>query len=208
LTRPITLEEPMNITPTSPRWRWLRNAVLPAATIGALALAGCSSSGSGGGTGGGTQSAGANPPGSASMTVTVRDASGHKGVLATADGHTLYESDQENGKVLCKSSECTAIWLPLTVSAGQTPSGPSGLSGTLSTIMRPDGKTQVALDSKPLYTFSFDHGAGKADGDGEQDSFDGTHFTWQVATATGVGAPAPSAPAPSAPASSDDSYTY
>jgi len=173
--------------------------------LGALVLAGCSSSGSGGG---GNQAA----TGSGSTTLTVRTEAGHSGVLATADGRTLYESVQEHGTALCTSSACTAIWVPLTVPAGQTPTTPSQLAGTLGTIMRPDGATQVTLDGKPLYTFSVDHGAGQVKGDGAHDSFDGTDFTWQVATATG-GAPAPSAPSPSvsgssAGGSSGGGYTY
>jgi predicted lipoprotein with Yx(FWY)xxD motif len=145
--------------------------------------------------------------------VTVRDEGGHLGVLATADGRTLYESEQENGTVLCKSSACTAIWVPLTVAAGQKPTAPGQVTGMLSTVMRPDGTAQVALDGKPLYTFSIDQGAGQLKGDGQRDSFDGTDFTWHLATATGGSAPAPSAPAPSAPASSAPAssgggYTY
>lgn len=173
--------------------------------LGALVLAACGSSGSGGG---GTHTA----TGSGGTTLTVRTEAGRSGVLATADGRTLYESAQEHGTALCTSSACTAIWVPLTVPAGQTPTAPSQVAGTLSTIMRPDGTAQVALDGKPLYTFSVDGGAGQVKGDGAHDSFDGTDFSWQVATATGGGAPVPSAPASSAPASSaagsSGGYTY
>jgi predicted lipoprotein with Yx(FWY)xxD motif len=173
--------------------------------LGALVLAGCSSSGSGGG---GNQAA----TGSGGTTLTVRTAAGRSGVLATADGRTLYESAQEHGTVLCTSSAYTAIWVPLTVAAGQSPTAPSQVAGTLGTIMRPDGTAQVALDGKPHYTFSVDQGAGQLKGDGAHHNFDGTDFTWQAATATGGAAPAPSAPAPSAPASSpvgsSGGYTY
>ncbi|WAX57964.1 hypothetical protein M6B22_04155 [Jatrophihabitans cynanchi] len=186
--------------------------------LGALVLAGCSSSGSGGGgmatTGSGTTGSGSTGSsgtiGSSGTTVTVRTEAGRSGVLATADGRTLYESAQEHGTVLCKSSACTAIWVPLTVAAGQTPTAPGQLAGMLGTIMRPDGTAQVALDGKPLYTFSIDQGAGQLKGDGAHDSFDGTDFTWQVASAPGT-APAPStpsAPASSAVGSSGGGYTY
>jgi predicted lipoprotein with Yx(FWY)xxD motif len=191
----------MNITEIRQNGPLLRSVLAGAALSVALIVAGCS---------GGTPSPGSAPGSSASSgsTVTVRDASGHSGVLATADGRTLYVSDQENGTVLCKSSACTAIWNPLTVDTGQAPTGSGQLAGKLSTLKRPDGSTQVAFDHKPLYTFSFDHGAGQVGGDGQQDSFDGTHFTWRVATAAGGSAPA-STTMPSAPSSSGNGgYTY
>ena len=50
------------------------------------------------------------------------------------------------------------------------------LAHDLGTIKRPDGSTQVVLDGRPLYTFSFDHGAGQVGGDGQTDSFDGTEL--------------------------------
>lgn len=197
----------MRITTTDPYRRWLRRTVLPAAAIGMLALAGCSSSG---GSGGGTLSPGNNTAGSAATTVMIRSVSG-KSVLTNSAGRTLYESDQENGTVLCKSSACTAIWRPLTVAAGQTPTGPSQLAGRLSTMRGAGEKTQVALDGKPLYTFSFDHGAGQIGGDGQKDSFSDGSFTWHAATAAAAGggsAPStpPSTTAP--PSSSGGGYNY
>ena len=191
----------MNITETHRNRALLRSAVAGAALSVTLIVAGCGSTNpSSGSAPGSTASSGA--------TVTVRDASGHSGVLATADGHTLYVSDQETGTVLCKSSACTAIWNPLTIDTAQSPTGTGQLAGKLSTVKRPDGSTQVAFDDKPLYTFSFDHGAGQVGGDGQQDSFDGTDFTWRLATVAGGSAPA-STPAPSAPApSGNGGYTY
>ena len=181
-------------------------AVLPAAAIGVLALAACGSSGA---SGGGAQAA-TGGGGAAAMTVTVSDVSGHSNVLTAPDGHTLYMSDQEHGRVLCKSSACTAIWHPLTLSAGQTPTAPNTIKRRLTTVKRPDGSTQVALNGKPLYEFSFDHGSGEVGGDGQKDSFDGTDFTWHVATAAAGTGSAPSAPAPSAPAPSygNGGYNY
>ncbi|HET8589924.1 MAG TPA: hypothetical protein VFM01_09855 [Nakamurella sp.] len=187
---------------------WLRSVFAGAALSGALILAGCGAT---------TSAPPAAAPGSAASSgaaassgdiVTVRDASGHSGVLATADGRTLYFSDQEDGMVLCKSSACLAIWTPLTVDSGKAPTGTGKLAGKLSTMKRPDGSMQVAFDDKPLYTFSFDHGAGEVGGDGQQDSFDGTDFTWRVATVAGSAAPASTA-MPSTPAQSGyGGYNY
>ena len=95
-------------------------------------------------------------------------------MLTDARGNTLYESEQESGKVLCTSSGCTAVWRPLTVSGDAQPTASSGVTGDLSTMQRPDGTRQVTLDDKPLYTFSFDHGPGDTSGNGVQDSFGST----------------------------------
>jgi predicted lipoprotein with Yx(FWY)xxD motif len=133
--------------------------------------------------------------------VSVRDANGGP-VLTTSQGMTLYMSDQEKKQVLCKSSDCAGVWSPLTVTAGQTPTAPAKLRAEISTLKRPDGSSQVAFDGRPLYTFSFDHGAGQVNGDGQSDSFDGIHFTWHVARPTGAAPAAPTSPATSSSSSS------
>ena len=164
----------------------MRSRVLMAAlgAGAALVLAGCGSSGgnsAGGGSTGG------------SMTVQTQTVGSMSNVLEDSSGKALYVADQEGaGKVLCTTSACTAIWVPLTVPSGQQPSGASTVSSHLGTVTRPDGTTQVTWDGKPLYTFSFDHGAGQVTGDGKQDSFGGTSFTWHVATASGTSGGSPS----------------
>ena len=185
-------------TPTTRRSLAIRSGgALSAVAAGLLALAAC-------GSGGGTASA-TSPASSSGTTVTVRDAGGMH-VLATSSGRTLYSSDQEKGTVLCMSGACNAIWMPLTVSAGQTPTASGGVAHDLTTVKRTDGTRQVAFDGRPLYTFSFDHGAGQVNGDGQTDSFDGTDFTWHAATLTASG----SAPASgsSSGASHGNGYGY
>lgn len=157
-----------------------RRRVIAAAAVGLLALTGCGAGGYGNAGDGGNQPGSAAASGSAGTTVTVSN-----DVLVNASGRALYVSDEENGSVLCKSSDCTKIWIPLTVPAGQKPTGPTEVTSRLGTISRPDGAAQVALDDKPLYTFSFDHGAGQIGGEGEKDSFDGTDFTWHAAKVSG-----------------------
>jgi predicted lipoprotein with Yx(FWY)xxD motif len=151
-----------------------------------LLAAGCSSSGG--------SSAGPNPAGGG-QTVAVQTVSGAQ-VLVDGSGRSLYFSDQEKAahKVLCRSSACEAIWTPLTVPAGRQPSGPAGVAGKLTAVSRPGGVRQVALNGAPLYTFEFDHSSGELNGNGQQDSFDGTDFTWQAATVSGAPAAAPSSP--------------
>jgi predicted lipoprotein with Yx(FWY)xxD motif len=177
----------MTTTISSAGMRWPRRGLLAAAGIGILALAGC-------GSGSSTSPSGAGDAAGANTTVQTRTVAGHPDVLTDPSGRTLYTSDQETGgTALCTSSACNAIWLPLTVPAGQSPTGPAQTTADLSTLMRPDGKTQVTFKGMPLYTFSFDHSAGQNGGDGQKDTFDGTNFTWHTATA-GAG---PVAPAPS-----------
>ena len=181
---------------TSARSRPVQGLLL-AAGIGALALAGCSSSSKGGSP---AQPAGGQGA-SNNTTVSVRNISGSGDVLVDAKGRTLYLSDQEmSGKVVCSTDDCTAIWTPLTVAAGQQPTGPSQVSPMLSTVIRSDGKTQVSFNGSPLYTFSFDHAAGDVGGNGQKDSFGGTNFTWHTATAKGA------APAPSTSSSDNGGY--
>jgi len=108
-------------------------------------------------------------------TATVSSMSGQ---LVDAQGAALYTNDQDKmGQVKCTGS-CASIWVPLT-SSGKPTAG-DGVSGTLGTVKRPDGKTQVTLDGKPLYTFAEDNGSSKATGDGAKDSFGGQQFSWHA----------------------------
>jgi predicted lipoprotein with Yx(FWY)xxD motif len=162
----------------------MRTRTIVVAAAAVLTLAGCS----------GGQSGGGAPAAAGSTVVQVRTVGHEADVLTDARGRTLYVSDQESGgKVLCSSGACTAIWAPLTVPGGQKPTAPTDVASQLTTVMRDDGKTQVALDGKPLYTFTLD-GKGQTSGDGQHDSFDGTDFSWHTATTSGASdnAPAPS----------------
>ncbi len=108
-------------------------------------------------------------------------------ILVNGSGMTLYHlSGETTGKFICTSSGCTAVWHPLTVSAGATP---SGQVSSLGVVKRPDGTTQVTYKGEPLYTFASDQHAGETKGQGFKDV-----GTWTVITASGA-APASSAPA-------------
>lgn len=191
-----------------------RSLLAGVAVAGAIAIAGCGSSGGGSSSGGGPYGGGGSSGGQGSAAqngsttggpaVAIRNVGSVGQVLTDAKGRTLYVSDEEsNGKVLCATQDCTAIWSPALVPGGQRPTGPDAVMGALGTLTRPDGKVQLALNGKPLYTFTFDHGAGDVNGNGQQDSFAGTDFTWHAAT--------PSGAAPSQPASASntkDPYGY
>ncbi|HJP76415.1 MAG TPA: hypothetical protein VJ914_19260 [Pseudonocardiaceae bacterium] len=132
---------------------------------------------------------GASTPAPQSQTVSEQTVNGQQ-VLVDKAGAALYTNEQDGASLKCVSSDCNAIWAPLTVPGGAKPTAGPGVTGTLATVRRPDGTDQVTLDGKPLYTFSLDHGAGHVNGNGAKDSFGGENFTWHAAGATGQ-APAP-----------------
>ncbi|HEX6499301.1 MAG TPA: hypothetical protein VF054_09760 [Micromonosporaceae bacterium] len=160
----------------------------------ALAAAGCATGVQSAGSGGTGGNGGAAPPGG-SATVSVRSVGGVDNVLVDPAGRPLYAADQERGGMVKCVADCVAIWAPVTVPNGVSPHGGAGLTGTLGTVARPDGKTQVTWNSSPLYTFTLDP-SGKVTGNGKKDTFGGTSFTWHVQTMSGAGAPsqAPSQP--------------
>ncbi len=124
--------------------------------------------------------------GSAKTTVSIEQVQGVGKVYTDANGMALYTPEQEaNGAIRCTAS-CTSIWIPLDAPATGSPTEAPGVRGTLGVIDRPDGTKQVTLDGAPLYRFYQDSRAGTANGNGIQDSFDGTSFTWHVASVDGT----------------------
>lgn len=78
-------------------------------------------------------------------------------ILATKSHLALYTWNKEKGgKVRCTGA-CAAMWPPLTVAAGTMVAkhAPHAM-GTFGTIRRPDGRTQVTFDGRPLYTYHGD----------------------------------------------------
>ena len=122
------------------------------------------------------------PAGGGGQTVAISSVDGIGDVLVDAQGKALYAADVESdGKVHCMDG-CTSFWQPLTIDSGK-PTAADGV-GTLGVIKRPDGGRQVTADGRLLYTFSEDS-AGKIEGNGFSDDFDGQHFTWNTVLAGG-----------------------
>jgi predicted lipoprotein with Yx(FWY)xxD motif len=112
-------------------------------------------------------------------------------VLADFAGRTLYTADVEKGgKVLCVEA-CTSFWQPVLGSASEAEAAAAELGARLGVVERPEGEEQVTFNGLPLYTFT-EEGAGRLDGDGFVDDFQGTRFEWAAAV-TGSGSDAPSA---------------
>jgi len=167
-----------------------RGTALSGLAAAAVLAAACGSAGGSTASPGGAGNAAAG-----NGVVSTRQLSGIGTALVDSSGMTIYTPEQPqeaNGKIKCTGS-CLSFWFPVTASSANPDS--SGLPGKLGTIHRPDGKTQLTYDGRPLYTFRLDTGAGQANGNNFHDSFGGTSFTWQVVTASGkargAGSPAP-----------------
>jgi predicted lipoprotein with Yx(FWY)xxD motif len=75
--------------------------------------------------------------------VSARKLPGVGTVLVNRSGKTIYSPQQEaHGKILCTGS-CLAFWFPVPAGAGAALQAPSGVTGALGTIRRPDGRTQL-----------------------------------------------------------------
>ena len=154
--------------------------VLPGlATAAAAGLLAACGSAAGGGT--------AQSPGASHRVVVVsaRKLPGVGTVLVNRSGKTIYSPQQEaHGKILCTGS-CLTFWFPVLAGAGAAPAA-SGATGTFGTIHRPDGRTQLTYNGKPLYTFRLDMAPGQAHGNNFTDHFGGTSFTWRAITTSGA----------------------
>lgn len=159
------------------RWR-VAVGLLMAAT--ALALTACSS---GTGTANGTTAPTSTTATAAPGVGVAKASKGSVGtVLVAPDGHTLYHlTTDKNGQSTCTGS-CAQLWPPLTVAAGTKPRAGSGITGTLGTLTRADGSTQVTYDGMPLYTYTPDTTSQDVLGQG-------VGGVWFVVSPTGSGAP-------------------
>ena len=109
--------------------------------------------------------------------------------LVTRGGLTLYSlSAERNGRFICTTSACLALWKPLVVAPGAKPTGASNLS----VVKRPDGKRQVAFRGAPVYRFAEDEKPGDVEGNGFKDV-----GVWRPVTISAAKAPAAPARRPS-----------
>ena len=95
-------------------------------------------------------------------------------ILVNRRGLTLYSlSVERHGRFICKNAACLALWKPLVIAKGSTPTGVRGLG----TVKRPDKRIQVTYRGAPLYRFVEDHKRGDIKGNGFKDV-----GTWRVVT--------------------------
>ena len=86
--------------------------------------------------------------------------------LTGANGMTLYIFTKDPKDTSVCSGSCATNWPPFTAAAGGSPKAGAGLAGTLATITRADGGTQVTYNGAPLYYFAADAKAGDVTGQG------------------------------------------
>jgi predicted lipoprotein with Yx(FWY)xxD motif len=161
-----------------PATRTMLPGVAVAAAAGLLAACGSAGTHAAGGT--------AHPPAASHrVVVSARKLPGVGTVLVNRSGKTIYSPQQEaHGKILCTGS-CLSFWFPVPAGAGAAPQAPSDVTGALGTIRRPDGRTQLTYNGKPLYTFRLDLAPGQAHGNNFTDHFGSTSFTWRAITTSG-----------------------
>jgi predicted lipoprotein with Yx(FWY)xxD motif len=127
------------------------SAILVAAAVGVLTLAGSASSKS--------------PTLGVGNSVQV--GSKTESIAVTPRGVAVYELSPETAKhLLCASQQCLSFWPPVKVAKGAKLTKGAGLKGTLGTLTR-KGFTQLTLNGHPVYNFSEDKGKqGEAHGEG------------------------------------------
>jgi predicted lipoprotein with Yx(FWY)xxD motif len=116
-------------------------------------------------------------------------------VLTGPNGLTLYYFTTDSPTSTTCTGACAMVWPPLVVPAGTQPVLTSGVPGTLGTVVRPDGSTQVTYDGHLLYYFQGDTAAG-------QDKGQGVAGMWFVLKTSATSPPATAPPATAPPATS------
>jgi predicted lipoprotein with Yx(FWY)xxD motif len=105
-------------------------------------------------------------------------------VLTGPNGRTLYYLTTEStGSIQCTGA-CSSTWPPLVISRSSTPTRGTGVTGTLSTVTRTDGTTQLTYNGHPVYYYSGDATSGQANGQGVK----GVWFVLKPGTSAGGGA--------------------
>jgi predicted lipoprotein with Yx(FWY)xxD motif len=129
--------------------------------LGALALAGCGSSGGSSSTGSPA------PPKTASgRPATLGVSSGALGsILVDSHGRTLYLFQRDSGRRSACTGACATGWPPLRVT-GRPTIGEGAKASIVATSARSDGAAQVVYNGHPLYRFAGDQKPGDVNGQG------------------------------------------
>jgi predicted lipoprotein with Yx(FWY)xxD motif len=170
----------------------------------ALAVSACASSSSSSATTSSTPAAAGNSPtasaaASASGNALTAKTIGGQQVVTNAQGFTLYWFVPDTSTTSKCTGSCATYWPPV---KGPATTG-SGVTGTLGTITRTDGTTQVTYDGHPLYTYAADTAPGQAKGNGLNLS----GGVWHEMTVSGA-TPAAGSGASASPTAAKGGYGY
>jgi predicted lipoprotein with Yx(FWY)xxD motif len=184
-------------------------SLLAVTGILAVVAAACSSSSTGGSAAASvaaptaaapTAAASAASSGATGEAYEVKVATGAMGPYLTGeDGKTLYVFTADSANKSACADACASNWPPFTIDAGESVKAGDGVTGTLTTFARADGKMQVAINGLPLYYFAKDAKAGDTNGQG-------LNGKWFVANPAGTAPAASGAPAASAAPSAAPKY--
>ncbi len=107
------------------------------------------------------------PPAASGATVEVGTFPDANWLVAGSNDMTVYiftKDTKDSGTSVCTGG-CLETWPALTVPAGTTPTGGTGVTGALGTITRADdGSLQVTYNGLPLYFFKNDKAPGDTAG--------------------------------------------
>jgi predicted lipoprotein with Yx(FWY)xxD motif len=117
--------------------------------------------------------------------------------VTNSKGFTVYWFVPDTSTTSKCTGSCATFWPPV---AGPA-SAMSGVTGTLSTITRPDGTKQATYDGHPLYTYAGDTAPGQAKGNG----LNASGGLWYEMTVSGS---TPGAGTGASPSASKGGYGY
>lgn len=161
----------------------LRRSVVAVAAAAAFVVGACATPGGGASAAPTTAGQPTTAPASAAtgaLTLEVAQDATLGAYVAGADGKALYIFTPDTGTTSSCNDECAANWPPLTSAAAGDVAAGAGVTGTLGTITRDDGTTQVTLGGRPLYYFKGDAAAGDVNGQGLND-------VWYLVAPDGTG---------------------
>jgi predicted lipoprotein with Yx(FWY)xxD motif len=164
------------------RNRWFAPAGLAGLALIAAACGTSTGGNSSSATAPSSSSSAAASPAAASGTVLKTATISGTTVLTNAKGFTVYSFAPDTATKSNCNGSCAQYWPPV---KGPATAG-SGVTGTLGTITRSDGSTQVTYAGHPLYTYVSDTAPGQAKGNGVNLS----GGVWHEVTVTGAAAPA------------------
>jgi predicted lipoprotein with Yx(FWY)xxD motif len=99
-------------------------------------------------------------------------------VLVNSSSMTIYDFAKDTKGHSACTGKCAKRW-PIVLAPAKLPKALPGVSGKLGVLVRANGKRQLTVDSRPVYTFSGDTAPGDAKGQGLRQGL------WTVVSAAG-----------------------